>query len=208
VRENYYLLLKYKPKLLMGFDLPIELYLIGKKGIEAKYVYSHPQAIEQVKEYINKLGLIPIYVSSTSEAVRKLLEEYSKGNYEYVAIGSKEAAMEYGLDIIDKIELKGNYTRFILIGNKDIEYRKNRTIVMFTLEDRPGSLYKFLEYFYLKNINLTKIESIPQRNGKWKYIFIIEYEGDSRKINKEEMKGKILYIGSYKYVRNIKKYME
>ncbi|BBL45254.1 prephenate dehydratase [Nanobdella aerobiophila] len=200
-------MLEYKPKISVGFDFPIELYLIGKNNIEAKYVYSHSQALEQAFNYINKKSLISIHVSSTSEAVKKVKEEYEKGLYYSYAIGNKRSARLFNLDIIEKLDIDNNFTRFILIGDHDIEEDNNKTLLIFKVDNKPGSLYKFLEYFYDNKINLSKIESIPIRNGTWEYLFILEYEGDKSLIDKEKINGEIFYIEDYKYL-GIKKYME
>ncbi|BFI73423.1 prephenate dehydratase [Nanoarchaeota archaeon] len=175
----------------------IELYLIGKRNIDGKYVYSHPQAIEQATEYIRNKNLIPIQSSSTSEAVRIVKEKYNNNIFDSYAIANRKAAEIYNLDIIEKIETINNYTRFLLIGKEKIIDKGNRTIIIFNVENKPGSLYKFLEYFAKKNINLSKIESIPIKNGKWEYLFIVEYEGDKEIIDKKEINGKILYIDDY-----------
>ncbi|MGC9079986.1 MAG: prephenate dehydratase [Nanopusillaceae archaeon] len=205
VREVYNLVTQNLDiKLSLGFDLPIELYLIGEENINARYVYSHQQAIEQARDYIIRKGLIPIPVSSTSEAVRKLVEEYRENIYDKYAIANKKAAQIYGMNIIEKIDIKNNFTRFLLIGKEKFDLDINgeyRTILIFELENKPGSLYKFLEYFYENNINLSKIESIPIKNGRWEYYFILEYEGDKSLIEKDKLKGKIIFMDDYKFIK-------
>lgn len=122
------------------------------------------------------------------------------GKYDALAIINRNAANLYNLEIIEKIPTENNYTRFLLISNEDLKVlneEKNRTIIIFTLENKPGSLYNFLEYFARRNINLSKIESIPLRNGNWEYIFILEYEGNKNSIDLKELKGNILYIEDY-----------
>ncbi|MGH9180701.1 MAG: prephenate dehydratase, partial [Acidimicrobiales bacterium] len=51
------------------------------------------------------------------------------------------------------------------------------SIVCFQDADRPGSLHAILGQFSARNINLTKLESRPTKQGLGDYCFVIDLEG-------------------------------
>ena len=51
------------------------------------------------------------------------------------------------------------------------------SIVCFQHTDQPGSLHGILGQFTARNINLTKLESRPTKQGLGDYCFIIDLEG-------------------------------
>ena len=54
----------------------------------------------------------------------------------------------------------------------------DKTSLAFSLyEDRPGGLFWLLGIFARENINLTKIESRPSKEGLGHYIFFVDFEG-------------------------------
>jgi len=188
--------LEYKPKINFGFDLKIKLYLAGREDSNPRYVYSHPQAIEQAKSYLDKLNLKIIPVSSTSEAAKKAREDKNA-----LALTNIKASERYNLKIMQQVPINNNYTRFLVISKEKLplDLELNRFVMIFQLENKPGSLYNFLEYFAKNNINLTKIESIPKKDGSWEYLFILEGESDKKSIDVKELnkKGKVLYLEDY-----------
>ena len=125
---------------------------------------------------------------STTAGVKKVKEEGSKEKG-YAAIGTKEAAQLFGLDIIKSSiqDNKQNATRFIYLcshENKGIE--NSRTSLIFSTEDKPGSLFKVLEIFDLFDVNLKRIESRPSKSSLGKYIFFVDIDGDARTENNKE----------------------
>ena len=96
------------------------------------------------------------------------------------AIASARTAELYGLKVIDRnIEDYGrNYTRFLVIGGHDVEPTGNdKTSIIFSLPHVPGSLYKALEEFAARGINLTRIESRPTKHRPFEYYFFVDFEG-------------------------------
>ncbi len=160
---------------------------------EIEYIYSHPQAIEQCREYFRKY--IPkaslISCQSTSLACAKA---QGKGA-SFAAIANKEAALIYGLNIL-KSNIQDNIlnqTRFVIISKSPVlECRSCKTSIAFAFSnDRPGSLYKALKEFGEKNINLTRIESRPAKTEIGKYVFYIDFLGTPRDIIIEEILDKV-----------------
>ena len=96
------------------------------------------------------------------------------------AVASEMAATLYGLQVLKpKIEDNpNNFTRFLVIGTKTPERSgRDKTSVMFSTKDEPGILYRMLEPFSKRGINLSKIESRPMKKKAWEYIFFIDMEG-------------------------------
>jgi chorismate mutase/prephenate dehydratase len=97
-----------------------------------------------------------------------------------------------------------NFTRFLIIAQdiKNENSGKDKTTILARLPGGPGSLANFLQDFYHENINLTKIESRPAKQGKeFKYYFYIDLEGHVDDTNVKSVFDKhannIKWLGSY-----------
>lgn len=140
-------------------------------------VYSHPQAIEQCRKWLdaNLPGVPLIDVSSSARAAQLAAEDSGAG-----ALASDLAASIYGLQIAasNLEDLSGNLTRFLVIGRDAPEPTGNdRTSVMFALKDEPGILFQALKCFADRDINMSRIESRPSRRRAWEYLFFIDVVG-------------------------------
>jgi prephenate dehydratase len=142
-------------------------------------VISHPQPIGQCRRFLNEncpKATIK-YVYSTAEAAEEVRMS-QKCNM--AAIGSISAAEVYCLDVLASSIQDGdnNRTRFVVLGKCDSERTgKDKTSIVFSLEDKPGSLHKILNIFDLWDINMTRIESRPAKNKLGRYIFFIDFIG-------------------------------
>ncbi|MCF8719315.1 prephenate dehydratase [Nitrospina gracilis] len=159
--------------------LGINLYLLSKTGNldDIKEIYSHPQPFAQCRSWLNRhaAGIDQIPTSSTAVAA-----EVASKHKHAAAIAGKLAAEFYDLKIIaEKIEDRAqNTTRFLVIGKEPAKKAKrNKTSVMFSIQDEAGSLLKILQVFGRNEINLTKIQSRPLRNRSWEYLFFVDFEG-------------------------------
>ena len=181
--------------------------LIANPGVEAgdvKRVYSHPQALGQSREYLERRGLEPVAAYDTAGSVKTIKEQ---DLMDAAAIASRRAAEVYGMDVLEKgIEThKENYTRFLVIGREEPKPTgADKTSLAFVVEHRPGTLVKALNALAKRHINLCKIESRPIVGTPWEYIFFIDIHGhvDDPEIAKalEELRGQTRYIkhlGSY-----------
>lgn len=151
--------------------------LPGTEMKSLKTIYSHPQALGQCRQFLEKLkcDLVPTY--DTAGSVKMLKEKNLKGS---AAIASERAAKVYGMEILAKgIETnKNNFTRFFIISTTDSRYTgKDKTSLMFSTKHVPGALFKCLEGFAARKINLTKIESRPVIGKPWEYNFFLDFEG-------------------------------
>lgn len=168
-------------------------------------IYSKDIAFRQCRKFLystfsdSEVEQIP--TNSTSKAVKLALDDP-----ESAAICSHIAAKTYNLPILyDNIEdSPDNFTRFLIIGNdiKNEKSGKDKTSILARLSEGPGSLANFLQDFYHADINLTKIESRPAKQGKkFKYWFYIDLEGHIDDPNVSKVLGKhadhIKWLGSY-----------
>lgn len=144
-------------------------------------IVSHPHALAQCQKYqkANFPDAIIISSQSTASAMRDLKDGEA-------AIGVKEAAEEYGLNIIaEGIQDDMSQTRFIAIAREP--GKGNKTSVIFAVKDEPGTLYNVLKVFATRNVNLTKIESRPSRKKLGEYLFFMDFESEG--ISQEEVEG-------------------
>lgn len=161
--------------------IPVRACLLAKKCVDIsdiRFVLSHPQPLGQCRRFlsVNMPHALAKAVSSTAAAA----EEVAGGSGDTAAIASKTAAEVYGLDVIreDIQDYDNNYTRFIVIAKDDAARTGNdKTSIVFSTEDTPGSLYRVLDIFNLWDINMTRIESRPAKNKLGRYVFFVDIEG-------------------------------
>ncbi len=170
---------KFDLKIYEEIIIPINQNLIVNPGCsmdDIENVYSHSQAIAQCREFIHKYQLQPHYAVSTANAAKSIIGDKTKA-----AIGNAKAAELYDLEILEANiqDTDNNQTRFVVLALDDNEITGNdKTSIIFSIyEDRPGGWYNILGIFQKRDINLTKIESRPSRQGLGKYLFFVDFEG-------------------------------
>ncbi|KAK4346998.1 hypothetical protein RND71_033337 [Anisodus tanguticus] len=195
IHRNYDLLLRHRLHIVGEVQLLVNHCLLGLPGIrkeELKRVVSHPQALEQCNVMLNKLGIARVSSEDTSIAAQIVASE---GMRDAGAVASARSAEIYGLSILaERIQDDpDNITRYLILAREPIipgTDRPYKTSIVFTLEEGPGVLFKALAVFALREINLTKIESRPQKKrplglvddsnkGSAKYfdyLFYIDFE--------------------------------
>jgi chorismate mutase / prephenate dehydratase len=144
-----------------------------------KTLYSHPQVFGQCRNWI--LKHFPeadlVEVSSTTKAA-KLANEYAAQGA--AALGGALAAELNGLEILeDGIQDRAtNTTRFLVIGEKTCPPTgRDRTSILFSIQDKPGALVSALQSFEQCKINMSKIESRPSKQKDWEYVFYVDLGG-------------------------------
>lgn len=159
--------------------LEIHHYLLSRTGRfeDIKKIYSHPQPIAQCRDWLaENLPNVPVVdVASTAVAAQIVSEDYTAA-----AIASELAATMYDLKVVrERIEDQvNNFTRFLVIGKKlAVTSGDDKTSLMFSVKDEVGILYRMLEPFAKRGINLSKIESRPLKKKAWEYIFFLDLMG-------------------------------
>ncbi len=161
--------------------LPIELCLIvrpGDKADDVKAIYSKPEALSQVRYYIERRfpNARQEASLSTAAAVEEMLQVDGAA-----AVGPARAAELYHAEILERgiQDHAHNQTRFVAVGREDhAPTGSDMTSFAFAVaRDKPGSLVNVLHEFSDRAINLTKIESRPSREELGTYIFLIDLEG-------------------------------
>jgi len=161
--------------------IPVREHLLAPKGTDIsqiRYVVSHPQPLGQCRMFLAEK--LPHALTRVSGSTAAAAQEAASGSGDTAAIGSRTAAEVYGLEIIaeDIQDADNNLTRFIVLGKTDAQRTGNdKTSLLFSTEDKPGSLYRILDIFNLWDINMTRIESRPAKNRLGRYIFFVDVLG-------------------------------
>ena len=176
---------------------------------DLKMVTSHPQALAQCHNNINKSNLIPIAKFDTAGAAKEISETRNKS---IGAVASKLAAKIYDLEILQENfeDVGGNTTRFLILSS-DAQiptYDKTKdyiTSIIFDVRNIPAALYKALGGFATNSINLLKLESYSPEGSLNATMFHADIKGhiDTKSMQNalEELKffsNKFKILGVYK----------
>lgn len=204
VGESYDLLLSTSLNVVGEIYYRVKHCLIGFDILQnIDTIYSHPQALGQCRKFIQKykFKIVPAYDTAGSV---KIIKELNKKNI--ACIASKRASEIYGVPVIaEGIEdNQNNYTRFLVLS-KTKAPDGNKTSIIFSIKHQAGTLFNILKEFNEYKINLTKIESRPNKSTPWEYNFYVDFDGSQddpkitellQKINQNVLFLKVL--GSYK----------
>jgi len=151
-----------------------------------KRIYSHPRVFGQYRDYITRHfpNAELMEVSSTTQAAEMAAQE--KGT---AALGGRLAAEIYGLKIIEESVQShaNNTTRFLVIGQAGCPPTGNdKTSLMLTVKNQPGTLFSVIEPFRQLGINVNKIERRPSKHKAWEYVFFVDIEGHCEDKNVKE----------------------
>lgn len=180
INKAYDLLLEHDLRVWGEILLRVRHNLLTTAGVsleEITTVRSHPQALAQCEQYLNRHGWEAVPWYDTAGSAKELATHPEAG---VAVIASRLAAEIYKLDILAPgIEDQTfNYTRFFVIGQGEPPHTEHaKTSLIFALPHSPGSLVACLDAFASRGINLTKLESRPRRNRPWHYVFYLDFEG-------------------------------
>jgi len=178
-----YLIFKYRLNIYKEKFYPINHHLLalpGSKIQDIKNVYSHSQGLSQCSNFIKKNNFIENVRADTAGSAKYIFEAKIKSE---AAIASKESAKIYNLEIIssDIQDEKGNVTRFLLMGKSvkqpPLKKEKYVTSFLFKLKSKPAALYSALSGFAIQGVNLTKLQSYPEKNSFSSYFFLCDLDG-------------------------------
>ncbi len=206
IHHNYDLLLQHALWITGEHYLRVQHCLIANPGVrmeEVRKVISHPQALAQCSGYLRARSLPAEVFYDTAGSVKHLKET---GTRDMAGIASRRAAEVYGMQILEEgiEDNPANFTRFLIISREPqpagilpegilpegilpegilpggmLPGDNAKTTIVFTLNNQPGSLFKALSVFALRDIDLTKIESRPLVGRPWEYLFYIDFLGAS-----------------------------
>ncbi|MCK6625927.1 MAG: prephenate dehydratase [Anaerolineae bacterium] len=180
IHRNYDLLLRYELFIVGEVQIRIAHQLIALPGVslnDIKKIYSHPQALAQCEQSITRLFpyVERVVTYDTAGSVKMIKEQNIRDG---AGLASQRAAAIYGMHILqpDMHDDAENYTRFVVVAREpEIPAGETKTSIVFSMDNLPGSLFKSLAVFALRDIDLTKIESRPLQGKRWQYFFYIDF---------------------------------
>ena len=178
-----YLVFEYRLNIYAEYFQKIEHNLLsipGAKISEIREVYSHAQALSQCSKFIRSNRFTEHVGADTAGSAEMVSKTGDKSK---AAIASTLSAKTYGLEIIQKnIENeKGNLTRFLVMGKNvfqpELRDKKYITSFLFKLKSKPAALYQSLGGFAINGVNLTKLQSYPEKNSFDSFFFLCDLDG-------------------------------
>jgi prephenate dehydratase len=184
ILPNYNLLQKSELRIVGEVYLQIRQHLMVNPGVtleDIKEVHSHPMALLQCTDYLDKRPWKLLETEDTALSAKHIHQHRSK---HVAAIASQAAAELYGLDIIapDIHTLKNNYTRFLILRREEEAetiVKVDKSSLYFETDHSRGSLARVLTRIAEGGINLSKLQSFPIPGSQWKYFFHVDMEFDS-----------------------------
>lgn len=184
VRETLDLLRDGALEIVGEVVVPVSLVLAALPGVileQVDRVYSHAQALAQAEEYLRSRPWALLTTYNTAGAGAMIRE---RGERDAAAVLSPRAAAIHGLTpLTGPIEgVQGNRTRFWIVQRaggpaRHAEAGPARTTVLLGLRNEPGTLLAALAVIARAGVNISKLESRPNRVGEWEYIFWLDLDG-------------------------------
>ena len=166
-------------RLVREYVHPIRHCLLGFASNRVERALSHPQALAQVRRYLEAREIEPIPYHDTAGAARQLAEDPQPG---WAAVASARAARRYGLEILAEgiQDDDSNQTRFV-VAERGTPARPGETrpgckcSLCFVAAHVPGSLVAALQCFSTRGINLTRLEARPIPDKPFEYRFFLDF---------------------------------
>ena len=184
VRETLDLLRDGALEIVGEVVVPVSLVLAALPGVtleQVERVYSHAQALAQAEEYLRSSPWALLTTYNTAGAGAMIRE---RGERDAAAVLSPRAAGIHGLTpLTGPIEgVQGNRTRFWIVQRaggpaRHAEAGPARTTLLVGLRNEPGTLLAALAVIAKAGVNISKLESRPNRVGEWEYIFWLDLDG-------------------------------
>ncbi len=193
-----YLIFKYRLNIYAEHFYPIKHNLLGIKGSnldDIKEVYSHAQALSQSSNFIKKNNFNENVRADTAGSAKYISENNDKTKG---AIASELSAKIYNLRVLQKNiqDEKNNVTRFLLMGKEiyqpDLKKENYITSFLFKLKSKPAALYSALSGFAINGVNMTKLQSFPEKNSFSSFFFLCDIEGH---IEDQKIKNSLKELG-------------
>ncbi len=167
--------------------LPVYHALLGLPGTkleEVRRVLSHPVALGQCRIWLDSQLSQAELVSEWDTAGSAEIVAREKRR-DQAAIAPRPAGDQYGLEILaERIEDDpSNQTRFLTFTRDPVpvpaegEPFRRKTSLLLWLPHKPGMLAAALQAFASRGVNLTSLQSRPERTAPWTYRFYVDVEG-------------------------------
>ena len=190
IQTNIHNFLRYDFTIIGELVLPIRHCLLGNTSdIQTiKQVYSHPQALAQCYQFLQKYNIEWVARWDTASAVRHIAKSKDK---HIAAIASQDCSKLYATILIKKWieDQNGNSTRFVMVsksGSQKYSHSSDKMSIIFETKHMAWALHKCLWCFATNHINLTKIESLPSHKDPFHYLFRIDFHGNPSLIKVKE----------------------
>ncbi|GAA2989673.1 prephenate dehydratase [Actinokineospora diospyrosa] len=189
--------------------LPIRFSILVRPGVKAadvRSIASHPHALAQVERWIQET--MPAAARRAASSTAGAAVGVQSGEFD-AAVTAPVAAEHYPLDVLatDVADERDAITRFLLLARPEKLPRPtgaDRTSVIVVLSHEPGELAAVLNELASRGINLTRIESRPQRNRFGEYRFYLDFDGHIAEPRVADALGalhrrsqRVLFLGSY-----------
>lgn len=159
---------------------PIRHHLLGRRNDVPQRVISHPQALAQVRRFLEARALAAVPFYDTAGAARQVAERPEAGT---AAVASARAGQRYGLDVLAAgiQDSDSNRTRFVVAERGRPERPVAgvpgwKTSLCFAAAHEPGSLVRALECFSARQVNLARLESRPLLGKPFEYLFFLDFQ--------------------------------
>src|SRR5437588_3600330 len=175
IHRNYDLLVQHELPIVAEVELPVVHLLLAVPGATLsglKRVYSHPQGLAQCDRFLRTLTGVEIIATYDTAGSAKMVADGKMTDA--AAIASARAGEVFGLvPLASSVQdFDDNITRFLVIGRRPLKNAvADKTTIVFSLPNEPGSLFKALSVFALRGVDLTKLESRPIPGRPWEYLF-------------------------------------
>ena len=162
--------------------IPIRQYLVVRPGVslqDVRVLYAHPQSLGQCRRFVERClpGVATVASLSNSTAPAEAMADERPA----AAISTLRAAALTGAQVIarDIADNLSNVTRFVALGQAQIPPTgDDKTSFAFGFrEDRAGTLVEALQVLATEQINMTKLESRPDKAILGQYIFLVDING-------------------------------
>lgn len=163
--------------------VPVHHCLVSVPGASitgVEHVHSHPQALGQCRRFLSRV-LPDAHEHASLSTALAVQEAVDGGDPSHAGIGTARAAERFGGEILaQNIEdFANNATRFVALAERDHEPTgKDKTSMAISVpQNVPGSLYNVLDELAADGIQMTKLESRPNKNVLGQYYFLVDIEG-------------------------------
>jgi prephenate dehydratase len=213
IHRNYDLLVEHELPIVGEVQLRVDHCLLALPGVrleDVKVVHSHPQALAQCERFLRGLPDVELAAVYDTAGGAKLIREQNLQRD--AAIASIRAAQVFGLEVLRRgiQDYDTNITRFCVVARTAVTEGADKTSIVFALPSQPGSLFRALSVFALRNIDLTKLESRPIRGRAWEYMFYADLavprddvNCGRALVNLAEFARWVRTLGTYKTARDV-----